>query len=374
VGRRGDVVIPRGAQLINVKGSFVLPGLVNAHDHLSWDVLGSETIGDIETQMRAPDAYLALRAARNGANYLRSGVTTVRVLGDVRFIDLQYRRAFEEDLVPGPRIVAAGPWVVATHGWITYPGIPTCDGPDEVRKFIRRNFRAGADLVKMFIGGELVGQCNTNPHLTYMTKEEIQSAIGEAHSKEKMVTAHVMSSRSPGFKWAVEAGIDVIEHGIWFEEEDFALMKKQGTLLVMAGGRWLESGLCDEIYPDMQEILRRWHERVFGSGVCFAVGVDICGMEGAMQDEIERLVRFGHSAQDALVAATRNGAKVCDLEDQLGTLQPGKLADVLVVDSDPLSDIRGLRKVRMVLKGGKVYYCRNGDELIGVVQSTTAVD
>ena len=369
VGPRSQVRVPSGARAVEIGEQFVLPGLINAHDHLSWDVVEGEEIGDLESLLRQDNAHLALRAARNGANFLKSGVTTIRNMGDVRFVDLQYRRAFDCGLLPGPRILASGPWVVTTHAWITFPGVPTCDGPEEVRKFVRANLRAGVDQIKVFVGGELLGLCNTNPHLTYITQEELETAIGEAHAKQKKVGAHIMSSRSEGFKWAVEAGVDAIEHGIWFTEEDFSWMKSKGVSLVLTGGRWFDGGggeIVKTMYPDAQEILRVWYERVFQSGVLFAVGVDGWGEVGAMQGEVERMVRLGLGNREAIVAATKNGAIVCGMEDRLGTLEAGKIADIVVVDGDPLSDISALRDVSLVIKSGRICYSRDAGFANGV--------
>jgi imidazolonepropionase-like amidohydrolase len=359
VDKKEKLDIPNGAQIIDVEGGFVLPGLINAHEHLSWDTMENEPPVDVSTLINMPDAYLALRAARSGANFLRSGVTTVRNLGEVRFVDLEYRRAFDENVVPGPRVLASGPWLVTTHAWITFPGVPTCDGVDEVRKFIRTNLRAGVDVIKIFIGGELLGLCNTSPHLTYITKEELETAINEAHAKGINTTAHIQSSASPGFQWAIDAGLDTFEHGTWFTEDDFSLMQSKGIPLVVTSGWWLEEGLADSVYPNSKEILTKYYERVFNSGVTFAVGVDGRGEIGAMQSEIERLVRFGLDNHGAILAATRDGAKVCDLEDKIGTLEPGKLGDVLVVNGSPLEDITALRNVRLVLKSGAICFPMN---------------
>lgn len=350
-----DFAVPENAQVIDVHGGFIMPGLVNAHDHLSWDTIAFESPVDVSSLINTHDAYLALRAARSGVNFLRSGVTTVRNLGEVRFVDLQYKRAFEENLVPGPRVVASGPWVVTSHAWITFPGVPTCDGTEEVRKFVRTNLRGGADLIKIFIGGELLGLCNTNPHLTYITKEELETAITEAHLKGKMVTAHIMSSQSPGFRWAVDAGIDTLEHGIWLTEDDFRLMKSRGINLVVAGGWWLDGGFADEIYPDARKIVQNWYERVFRSEVFFAIGVDGRGEVGAMQTEVERLVRYGLDNKSALIAATKHGAIVCGYEDKLGTIESGKLADIIVVEGNPIKQIDDLKNVRMVIKSGRLF-------------------
>ena len=358
VGKEDDITITEDTEVIDAQGGFVLPGLINAHDHLSWDYFENETPIEQETLLNRSDGELAIRGIKSGINSITSGVTTVRNCGDVRFVDLDYRRAFQKELFPGPRILASGPWVVTSYAWITYPGIPTCDGVEEVRKFVRTNLRRGVDLIKIFIGGELLGLCNTNPQQTYISKEELATAIKEAHFHGKKATAHIMSSQSPGFKWAVDAGIDTLDHGIWFTEEDFKLMKSEDIDLVVTGGWWFEGGFADDAYPNAKDILKEWYHRVFNSGVRFAIGPDGRGEVGAMQSEIERLVNYGLDTVTAVQAATKNGAKVCGMENMIGTLEVGKYADILIVDGNPLDRISDLRNIHTVIVEGKTQFTK----------------
>lgn len=354
-GQEADIRVPADAVVIDKTDLFLMPGLVNSHEHFSIDQFaGTDTPGIISF----PAPYLAIRAARNGRVSLRSGVTTARVPGEKEFIDVQYKKAFNEELLPGPRIVAGGLWLRPPDGFPNWPGLGRAySGVDDVRLAVRENIVNGADLCKMFISGRGVPDAPTPTVIDaiYFTKEEIEAIVDECHRHRKKVTAHVIKG-GPSFEVAVTAGVDAFEHGIFLTTEEMKKIKGKGIYLVLGGSRHIFPG---GEYPGMppsprgQQILQEWYANAITVRPKIAVGVDNFHDKGALAKEIAVLVRHGLSANDALMAATRNGGELADLP--VGTLEPDKYADIIGTNGNPLEDITALERVGFVMKGGKVY-------------------
>ena len=299
------------------------------------------------------DFEMLVRATHRVRIDLRSGVTTMRTLGDKKFMDVAIRDMIEAGVIPGPRLLVSGPGFTATDGFGNTP--ERVDGPEAIRKMVRRNLREGVDVIKLFISGG-GGAKPAMSWTCYYSPEEIRAAVEEAHRVGKRVAAHIHGG--PGVKYAVQAGVNTIEHGHYIEDSDCELMAEKGTWLVLTLGITHYDGPEVEHYPQYmvhktrirnlkgQNLLRaRQH------GVKFAAGTD--AMHGILWYEAVCLTRYGLSEREAILAITRSAAEACGVEDKVGTIEAGKLADLVAVRGDPLKDITALRNVDLVMKGGK---------------------
>ena len=352
VGRQADVALPAGAEVIDCGTHTVLPGLVDAHSHASI-VPG---LGDQIGQLRQPPAPQLVRAVRNLRADLRSGVTTMRVVGEEHFIDIELRQAIADGRLPGPRLLVATRPITARNGHgaaLTYS-----DGADEIRRHIRENLAAGADLIKLFMTGG-VSSKGTSARWYAYSRHEVEVAVDEAHRNNKPVAVHAHGG--PGVRICIEAGVDTIEHGKLCEMDDLVEMRHRGTWLVTNNAvsghpDGIEKG--DAHVPAIMAKLRESREKsrenfaaVLESGVRWALGTD--SMHGLMWWEIAKVVEWGADPHDALRAGTQRAAQAIGLGDEAGTLEPGKTADIISVDGDPLKDIACLQRVGLVMQGGR---------------------
>ena len=352
VGRQADVAVPAGAEVIDCGAQTVLPGLVDAHSHAS--IIPG--LGDQIGQLRQPPAPQLMRAVVNLRTDLRSGVTTMRVVGEEHFIDIDLREAIAAGRLPGPRLLVATRPITARNGHgaaLTYS-----DGEDEIRKHIRENLAAGADLIKLFMTGGVSSKGTAARWYAY-SRREVEVAVEEAHRNSKPVAVHAHGG--PGVRICVEAGVDTIEHGKLTEMDDLIEMRHRGTWLVTNNAvsghpDGIEKG--DAHVPSIMAKLLESREKsrenfsaVLESGVKWALGTD--SMHGLMWWEIAKVVEWGADPYDALRAGTQRAAQAIGLGDECGTLEPGKAADVISVDGDPLADIACLARVGLVMQGGR---------------------
>ena len=362
VGSPQEVPLPDGAKVLDVSEDTILPGLVDAHSHA---VLREDPKSAAE-QHQAPDTKLVLIAARNVRDDLLSGVTTMRTLSDRNFLDVSLREAIQEGEVPGPRLVTSTRAIRSTHGWGSSAVV--VDGVEEMRRAVRENILWGADVIKLMITSASgrdpakfqLGAFNVEPTFT---REEIATAIDEAHRMGKPVAAHLHGG--PALRWALEDGLDTVEHGGFVTEDDLDLFLETGawlvfTLTVLFDPSGLESNTASWQVPSYREQVlarrertRRLLPKVAEAGVKYTVGTD--GRHGKYYLEMAYLVGLGISPMEAIVAGTRRAAEALRVDDQVGTLEEGKLADVISVSGDPLQDIRALEQVRLVMKGGRRY-------------------
>jgi len=352
VGRQADVGLPSGAEVLDCGPHTVLPGLVDAHSHASI-VPG---LGDQIGQLRQPPALQLLRAVANLRTDLRSGVTTMRVVGEEHFIDIDLREAIADGRLPGPRLLVATRPITARNGHgaaLTYS-----DGEDEIRRHIRENLAAGADLIKLFMTGGVSSKGTAARWYAY-SRREVEVAVEEAHRNNKPVAVHAHGG--PGVRICIEAGVDTIEHGKLCEMDDLVEMRHRGTWLVTNNA---VSGHPDGIEKGdghVPSIMAKLHESreksrenfaaVLESGVRWALGTD--SMHGLMWWEMAKVVEWGADPMDALRAGTQRAADAIGLGDEAGTLQPGKIADLISVDGDPLADMTSLRRVGVILQRGQ---------------------
>lgn len=353
-GPRDRVAIPPDAEVIDLTSCFVMPGLVDAHSHASI-VPG---LGNQPGQLREPAERQLIRAVVNLRRDLRAGTTTMRVMAEEYFLDILLREAVEAGQIPGPRLLVAGRGLTASNGHGR--GLSAFDGPDEVRRGARQNLAAGADFLKIFATGGVSSGRSGLDYAVY-SREEVRAAVEEAERVGTYVAAHAHGGK--GLRLALEEGVRTVEHGALIGDEDIDLMLKKGAWLVstqavLFHSTGIEQG--DATRPEImaklthaRQVVTKGFPKVLRSGIPLAIGTD--SMHGLMAFELEKLVEFGMSPKDALVAATRRGAEVCRVADKVGTLEVGKLADVVAVRGNPLQDIRAMYDVVFVMKAGRRY-------------------
>jgi imidazolonepropionase-like amidohydrolase len=352
-GPAATTPVPAGATVVDLSGRFVMPGLVDAHSHISI-VPG---LGDQIGQLRQRPVPQALRATANLRRDLAAGTTTMRVMAEENFLDVDVRDAIEAGVIPGPRLLVATRGITASNGHGRANS--SFDGVDEIRRGVRENFQHGADHVKIFATGG-VSSTNTSLKASVYNREEIRAAVEEAERVGSYAAAHAHGGL--GLRLSVEEGVSTIEHGALMSDEDVALMIERGAWLVctfsifmhftgIEQGDGRQPAIMDKVRWARREVESRF-PRHLASGLRFAAGTD--SMHGLMHFELETLVRFGVSRRDALLAGTRWGAEACRIDAEVGTLTPGKRADLIGVDGDPLADITALRRVSLVMKDGTI--------------------
>jgi imidazolonepropionase-like amidohydrolase len=354
VGPAASTPAPAGAETLDLRDRFVMPGLIDCHSHASI-VPG---LGDQLGQLCRGPVPQALAATRNLERDLAAGTTTMRVMGEEHFLDIEVRDAVEAGVIAGPRLLVAGRGLAANNGHGR--ALASYDGVDEVRRGARENLRRGANHVKIFVTGGVSSPGAMSTSSAY-TREEIRAAVEEAERAGTYAAAHAHGGA--GLRLAVEEGVGTIEHGALASDEDIALLIERRVWLICTFGIFLhatgiEQG--DGRNPAIMDKMR-WARRLadenfprhLASGVRFACGTD--SMHGLMAFELRTLVRFGVSTRDALLAGTRWGAEACRIDGEVGTIAPGKRADLIAVEGDPLTEITAMEGVRFVMKGGVIY-------------------
>jgi imidazolonepropionase-like amidohydrolase len=364
---------------LDASGATVVPGLMDLHVHLV-SVVDPDEPNAIWAEVSARTQLLTLHATRNARLVLEAGFTTVRDLaGPINPLNLEVlalRRAIAIGLVPGPRIVVAG-WVGQTGGHSdlplpdTWPRDETvyADGPWAVRRLVRAQLRLGVDLFKTSASGGAAGHKEELWWRNY-TAEELAALVDEAHAVGKRVAVH--SHTAEATRRALRAGVDTIEHGTELDEECLALFQATGAVLVPTisirserarRGRAAGQAPPDVVrkYVQVAAAGDRWFRRACEAGVRIALGTDtyrsLRDHWGQNAYELELMAERGLGDAGALLAATRNAAQALGAGDRLGTLEPGKLADLLVVDGEPDRDVRVLQdhaRIRVVMKEGRV--------------------
>lgn len=346
---------------IDLEGRTLLPGLINAHMHIMMDA-GPDPIGSLK-----PDGLpaIVLKGAKRGEQMLKAGITAARDLGGFEYGELALRDAFAADELLGPRLLCAGKLITMTggHGWdIGFEA----DGPDEVRRAVRRNLKRGVDCIKMMATGGVLTP-GVEPGASQLSEVEMRAGVEEARNVGKRTASHAQGTE--GIKNAIRAGIDTIEHGIFLDEEAIEMMVQRGVVFVptlAAPYQIVEAGEAGGIPAYALEKARRVinvHRRSFEwavrSGVTIAAGNDGGTPFNPVHDlvtELRLMVEAGLDPLGAIRAATYGSARALGLSEETGAIQQGKWADCLILEkgANPLDDITSLGQVWMVIKQGKI--------------------
>jgi len=370
IGKAGEIDIPEGTELIDVKGAWLIPGLMNMHVHL-----GLKLPGTMGAELANESAgALTLRMAQGALESLQAGVTTIRLPGDDGHGDLDLKRAIEKGQAHGPRIFSAGESLVITGGHGSERGKTYNDGPYELIKAARREISAGASWVKILISGGIATNGGGIAE-ALMTPEEINAVVDAAHRFGAKVAAHSGSPQATSV--AVDAGVDSIEHGYYLDRPVLKKMAKAGTWYVPtivvsqpATAPFFKKIGSPQWYLDRRDSVGKVHwqalQMAIEEGVNIGLGTD--QLPGEPNDgttstvrEAQYYVEAGMTDLQALQSATIQTARMLGAEKDIGSLEAGKFADIVVVSADPTKDIKALRDIQLVMKGGKVYRNDLGD-------------
>jgi len=364
-GASSEAKIPSDAVKIDLPNATVLPGLIDAHTHLTMDPhFGYETLA-----LSVPRQTLI--GAKNARLTLLAGFTTVRNVGAEAYSDVALRDAINAGDVPGPRMLVSGPAIGITGGHCDNDMLPfeyhavadgVADGIAAVQHKVRENIKYRVDLIKVCATGGVLS-LGDNPQASQYTLEELKAIVADAHRLGRKVAAHAHGAE--GIRWAAEAGVDSIEHGSYIDDAAIAVMKEHGTYLVptLYLGDWMidNAGLTrlpPPLLAKAQEVIpaaRKNIAHAFASGVKVAFGTDAAVYPHGMNaHEFAVMVKLGLTPLQAIQASTVNAADLLGWSGKVGTLEPGAWADIVAVDGDPLKDVTTLERVKFVMKGGAV--------------------
>ena len=363
VGPANEIKAPADAKLIDLPGMTLMPGLIDAHSHILLHPY-SETVWNDQVAREA----LSLRVAR-ATNHLRStlmaGFTTLRDLGTegAGYADVGLKQAIDERIVPGPRMLVATRAIVATGSYGPKgfePGVEVPQGAEEatgedVVRAVRRQMAAGADVVKLYADYRWRPNEDRRPTLS---EAELRAATAAAHDAGRSVAAHATTAE--GMRRAIAAGVDTIEHGYGGTKEIFRAMKDRGialcpTLAAADAVARYQGWNGREPAPAAVELARTSFKTALAASVTLCAGGDVgVFAHGENVRELELMQDAGMPAREVLMAVTSVNARAFHIDDRVGAIRPGLIADLVAVAGDPSSDIRALRQVRMVMKNGKV--------------------
>jgi imidazolonepropionase-like amidohydrolase len=354
----GDVVI-------DLADKYVMPGLIDVHTHLTM-----ANNFDPYFELSMTPAKEGIIGVENAKVTLEAGFTTVRNVGADDFADVALRDEINAGHIPGPHMQVSGPPLGITGGHMDKNLLPyeyhdkgegVADGIPEVQHMVRQNIKYGADLIKIGATGGVLSK-GDDPQASQYTLEEMQAIVADAHRLGRKVAAHAHGAQ--GILWATEAGVDSIEHGSYINDEDIAAMKAHGTYLVPTAYLidWMRAnGHLSELYQqkmtDVGNAMKANHKHAIAAGVKIALGTDAAVYpHGLNAHELDVYVnQYGMTPLAAIQSATLNGADLMGWTSKVGSIAPGKWADIIAVDSDPLKDVKVLQHVGFVMKGGVVF-------------------
>ena len=369
---------PPGARVIDLGDATLLPGFIDAHVHMAME-MGDDWYRDFNQGILRFPAEQALYAAQYARRTLEAGFTTVRDLGSQDFVSLGLRNAINAGVAEGPRMLIANHGIGSTGGHADQAPFPpdrikpagtlegVCNGPDQCREAVRYQIKFGADVIKCMPSGGVLSLSDP-VDVPELTQEEMNAIVSEAHAWHRKVAAH--SHGDEAARIAIKAGVDSIEHGSFLKDDTLRQMKEKGVYLVptLFAGAWV--GEKADRFPSaiaakaraaaaqMQSMFQ--HAAKIGVKVAFGTdsAVEPHGLDA---QEFALMVKNGFTPAQALLSATVGGADLLGLSDQIGTIEKGKLADLVAVPGDPLQDIRQTEKVNFVMQSGKVVKNQAGE-------------
>lgn len=357
---------PAGVNAIHLPNATLLPGLIDAHTHLTFD----PNFGYQELGVSIPKE--ALIGAKNARITLEAGFTTVRNVGASGYTDIALRDAINEGMVPGPHMIASGPALSITGGHCDQNLLPyewhaksngAADGIEGVQHKVREIIKYGAEVIKICATGGVLSK-GDDPQASQYTLEEMKAIVADAHRLGRKVAAHAHGAQ--GIAWAAEAGVDSIEHGSYIDDNAIKIMKEHGTYLVPTQylGDWMKENAVKIGLPAMYAekmktvtaAMRKNVTKAIQGGVKIALGTDAAVYpHGLNAHEFAVYVQLGMTPLQAIQTGTVNAADLLGWSDRIGTIEPGKFADIVAVDGDPTKDVTLLQHPVMVMKSGVVY-------------------
>ncbi len=353
--------------LVDLSGMTLLPGLIDMHVHIT-----SDPSLQGYNRLKPSEMRSVLRGTRNAREMLLAGVTTIRNLGTYFYGDIALRDAIADGDVIGPRIFAAGAPLGITGGHCDSNLLPmeygyerpgVADGPWEVTAKVRENIKYGSDVIKFCATGGVMSK-GTNVGVQQYTLEEMQAIVREAGRRGRTVAAHAHGTE--GIKTAIKAGVDSVEHASFIDDEGIKLAKENGTYLSMdiyvteyILGRGAELGILEESLAKERvvgSVQRENFSKAVKAGINMVMGTD-AGIFPHHESprQLSRMVQFGMTPAQALQAATINGATLLKQQEELGSIEVGKFADIIAVPGNPLDDISAVENVQFVMKAGRIY-------------------
>jgi len=365
-----SVHAPPGAKIIDLSNATVLPGLIDNHTHLLLN--GDITASDYDDQLlKQSIAYRAIGATAAARTALMNGFTTMRDLETegAMYADVDIKTAIQKGVIPGPRMFVAtramaptGMYPLLGYSWeLKVPeGVQIVDGPDNIRRAVREQVKYGADWIKYYSDRRYFMKDGALHSMVNFTDEEAKALVDETHRIGHKVAAHAMGRE--GIDSALRAGVDTIEHGDGLDDELMDRMIQRGvywcpTIYV---GVYVAQGRADAgapIWLDMAKLVEKAFHRAVQKGVKISFGTDAGGFAWSdnQAKEFTYMVRYGMTPMQAIQSATIVAASLLDQQNEIGSIDVGKLADIVAVTGDPLQDISVLERVTFVMKAGKVY-------------------